>query len=167
MKIYVGVTDNNWFQFLKSIQPDEVNFWQPKSNNNFRAINEGELFLFKLHAPYNYIVGGGVFVRQTFLQVSMTWDTFGIKNGTSNKEDFMKLIYKHRNTDRNIDFDPVISSIILSMPFFFEESEWIPVPNSWSQNIMRGKTYDTDTIEGRRLFDVVQNKIRLSTENLQ
>jgi putative restriction endonuclease len=38
---------------------DEVNFWQPNSLRTFRALGEGELFLFKLHAPQNYIVGGG------------------------------------------------------------------------------------------------------------
>ena len=63
MKIFVGVTDDNWFEYLKSISPDEVNFWQPNSTKNFRAIKPGELFLFKLHSPRNYIAGGGVFVR--------------------------------------------------------------------------------------------------------
>jgi hypothetical protein len=30
----------------------------------FRALQPGELFLFKLHAPLNFIVGGGVFAYQ-------------------------------------------------------------------------------------------------------
>ena len=48
---------------LLASQPglDEVNFWQPGSNTQFRALSPGELLLFKLHSPDNFIVGGGVF----------------------------------------------------------------------------------------------------------
>jgi len=63
MKIYVGVTDYKWFGFLRelSLQPspstssqtfpglDEINFWQPSPAAQFRAISQGDLFLFKLH----------------------------------------------------------------------------------------------------------------------
>jgi putative restriction endonuclease len=36
MKGYVGVTDNEWFEFLAQ-QPgiDEVNFWQPDGSTQF------------------------------------------------------------------------------------------------------------------------------------
>jgi len=44
--IYVGNTDNDWFDFLASQRGiDEVNFWQP-SAQNFAAIGEGERFAF-------------------------------------------------------------------------------------------------------------------------
>jgi len=58
MKFYVGVTDNSWFDFLSKREPEEVNFWRPKNQNKFRAIGRGDLFLFKLHSPLNFIVGG-------------------------------------------------------------------------------------------------------------
>jgi putative restriction endonuclease len=62
MQAYIGITDRDWFDFLRSRpQLDEVNFWQPSGNRQFRALNPDELFLFKLHAPYNSIVGGGFF----------------------------------------------------------------------------------------------------------
>jgi len=50
---------------FSSQQPgiDEVNFWQPGGRSRFRRLNPGEPFLFKLHAPYNFIVGGGFFVN--------------------------------------------------------------------------------------------------------
>jgi putative restriction endonuclease len=67
VKYWVGVTDNHWFQFLAEKRPDEVNFWRPKNTNQFRAIQEGALFLFKLHSPYNYIAGGAFFLRHTIL----------------------------------------------------------------------------------------------------
>jgi len=52
MKLYVGVTDNDWFRFLRD-RPhlDEVNFWQPSGSSRFRALDPGGLFLFELHAP--------------------------------------------------------------------------------------------------------------------
>lgn len=163
MQIFIGVTDDNWFKYLKSIQPDEVNFWQPNSGRNFRAIEQGELFLFKLHSPNNFIVGGGIFVRQAFLPVSLTWDAFGNKNGTSNKEDFVNAIYQYRKTDRRSEPDPIIGSLILSTPFFFEERDWIPILNSWSPNIVQGKTYNTETLEGKQLYDAIQNRLVLNT----
>ncbi|MGB4220904.1 MAG: hypothetical protein WBJ50_06455 [Smithellaceae bacterium] len=60
MKAFVGITDRDWFELLSSLpQLDEVNFWQPSGKQQFRALAPGELFLFKLHSPDNFIVGGG------------------------------------------------------------------------------------------------------------
>ena len=70
MKIWVGVTDNDWHHYLAELQPDEVNFWRP-GGGGFRAIDSYEPFLFKLHSPYNYIVGGGFFIRHTELPLSL------------------------------------------------------------------------------------------------
>jgi putative restriction endonuclease len=42
VNIYLGNTDNDWFDFLAAQQGiDEVNFWKP-SSGSFRAIGEGE-----------------------------------------------------------------------------------------------------------------------------
>ena len=54
MKFFVGVTDNDWYNYLAEAVPDEVNFWRP-SGANFAAIDAGSLFLFKLKYPLNYI----------------------------------------------------------------------------------------------------------------
>lgn len=163
MQIFVGVTDDNWFKYLKSIKPDEVNFWQPSSGRNFKAIKPGELFLFKLHSPNNYIVGGGIFVKQTFLPVSLAWDAFGVKNGTTNLDEFLDRIEKYRNKNKDNYINPVVSSLIITMPFFFEESDWIPVPKSWTPNIVQGKTYNSETMEGKLLYDAVNKRITLNS----
>ena len=52
MQIYVGITDYNWFQFLKDRESDEVNFWKPGSQP-FKALQENDLFLFKLPVCQN------------------------------------------------------------------------------------------------------------------
>jgi putative restriction endonuclease len=51
----------------------EVNFWQPGGSHLFRALKPGELFLFKLRTPYNFIVGGGCLLIQAFY-LSLAWD---------------------------------------------------------------------------------------------
>jgi putative restriction endonuclease len=61
VKLFVAITDRSWFDRLSQEKPEEVNFWQPSGQRNFRALAPGELLLFKLHAPANFIVGGGVF----------------------------------------------------------------------------------------------------------
>lgn len=47
MRIYVGVTDSNWYEQLSKSGSDEVNFWTP-SGRSFKALKENELFLIKL-----------------------------------------------------------------------------------------------------------------------
>ena len=58
INLVIAVTDGDWFEMLRQ-QPNlaEVNFWAP-SAAKFRALQPGEMFLFKLHAPRNVIVGG-------------------------------------------------------------------------------------------------------------
>jgi hypothetical protein len=50
MKLYVRVTDNNWFAFLSKIPDlDEVNYWRPSRETAFKALNFGELLLIKVY----------------------------------------------------------------------------------------------------------------------
>ncbi|HKZ21529.1 MAG TPA: hypothetical protein VJQ57_15665 [Acidimicrobiia bacterium] len=77
MRAFIGVTDGDWYKLLSAMERlDEINFWQPSGNSVFRALNRGELFLFKLHSPENFIVGGGFFGYSTLLPVSLAWETF-------------------------------------------------------------------------------------------
>jgi len=65
-RFFVGITDRGWFDFLSRLNGlDEVNFWQPSGNQQFRALQIGEPFLFKLHSPDDYIVGGGLWRLST------------------------------------------------------------------------------------------------------
>ncbi|MDH2351213.1 hypothetical protein QCM80_11105 [Bradyrhizobium sp. SSUT112] len=66
VRLFVAVTDKSWFDQLSASAPhDDVNFWQSSGTTQFRALQPGELFLFKLHAPNNFIVGGGIFGQRT------------------------------------------------------------------------------------------------------
>ena len=79
MKAFVGVTDWNWFSQLRREEPDDVNFWRP-SGQLLRALQPGDPFLFKLHAPRNAIAGGGFFVESPQLPVSQAWMAFERRN---------------------------------------------------------------------------------------
>ncbi|TAH62414.1 MAG: HNH endonuclease, partial [Gottschalkiaceae bacterium] len=159
MRMYVGITDYDWFMTLKKANCDEVNFWKPGGRTSFRALEEGELFLFKLHSPRDYIVGGGFFLKFLSLPSSLAWEAFGIANGANSHLDLSNRIYKYKKTNRISDPDPQIGCIILSIPFYLDEEDWIPVPGNWSSSIVQGKTYDTSEYYGRLLYNQVHDKI--------
>jgi len=164
MKLYVGVTDNEWFRFLRS-QPeiDEVNFWQPSGNRQFRRLDMGEPFLFKLHSPENYIVGGGFFAHSSILPSSVAWEAFGYKNGASSFNKMRERIEKYRRIPADPHNDYNIGCIILESPFFFPENEWIPQPKDFSANIVQGKSYDSASPIGRELWKAIQLRIQATT----
>lgn len=155
MKFYVGVTDNKWFEFLASRRPDEVNFWRPGGVGSFRAIPPGAPFLFKLHSPLNFIVGGGFFVSHSNLPLSLAWMAFGEKNGAASIESVRVLIEEYRR-NKPPQHDPVIGCLVLANPFFLQRSDWVPIPPNWGRGIMTGKTYDTEEPTGAALWYQVQ-----------
>jgi putative restriction endonuclease len=161
MKAYVGVTDGKWYQYLSDKGFDEINFWRPGGSSAFKSLEAGELFLFKLHAPQNYIVGGGLFTRFSILPTFLAWDAFGPKNGAATFGEFEKSIRKYKGSNTS---NPQVGCIILSNPFFFPREDWIPVPADWKLNIVQGKSYDETTDEGRRLLDAVMERMPLAEQ---
>lgn len=161
MKLWIGVTENDWFSFLaRQAQVDEVNFWQPGGSGTFRALVPGEPFLFKLHAPQNFIVGGGFFAHYSRpLPASVVWEAFGQKNGAASLAEMRSRIGKYRRSFRDPREDPPIGCIILIQPFFFDEIDWIPIPSDFSLNIVQGKTYSTQEEPGRSLWARVQVRL--------
>lgn len=156
MKLYVGVTDNAWFDHLSSLEDiDEANFWQPSGDLTFKALQPGELFLFKLHSPRDYIVGGGVFAYYTVLPISLAWESFGKKNGATSYEEMRHRIVQYRRSLDNRLEDFKIGCILLTQPFFFEKSNWFPAPE-WSAPIVRGKGYGLDTEVGKFILRKIE-----------
>ena len=158
INLIVAVTDSDWFEMLRA-QPNlaEVNFWAP-SGANFRALQPGEMFLFKLHAPRNVIVGGGIFAHANALPCSLAWEAFGQSNGAHSAREMRARIARYRKLDPNDRSDFEIGCRILTQPFFFEERDWIPVPPSWSPNIVSFKTYSTGDADGLALWEAVNSR---------
>lgn len=159
MKFRIGVTDNSWYNFLSELRPEEVNFWQPSGKSDFRALNPGEPFLFKLHSPLNFIAGGGFFVKHSIIPISLAWEAFEQKNGANDIVAFREKVMKYKGKNSDFEPDPLIGCIILTQSFFFPRNKWIPVPDNWSPNIVQGKTYTTEDPIGKTLWDKVQNII--------
>ena len=157
MKAYIGVTDSDWFSFLWQRQPpvDEVNFWQPSGNRNFRALTPGELFLFKLHSPQNFIVGGGLFGHFSILPVSLAWEAFQEKNGAPSLDEMRRRVGRYRRTAVDPFEDYRVGCILLEQPFFFAEKDWIVAPVDWGRQTVQGATYDLTEGEGKRVWQAV------------
>lgn len=162
MNLHVYPTDRRWFDFLKD-RPDidEVNFWQPGGTRVWNLLRPGELLLFRLKAPVNMIAGGGVFVHSSVYPVGLAWEAFGQKNGTDSYEDFRRKIaeYKGFVAPELMPDDATIGCIILQAPFFLPQSRWLPVPASYSANLVQGKRYDATQGAGRELLEEVSSAL--------
>jgi putative restriction endonuclease len=159
INLVIAVTDGDWFDMLRQQSNlAEVNFWAP-SAANFRALQPGELFLFKLHAPRNVIVGGGIFAYANALPCSLAWEAFREANGARSAHEMRARIARYRRAAPNDRSDFEICCRVLTQPFFFDEADWIPVPPSWASNIVSFKTYNTRDAEGRELWEEVSDRL--------
>ena len=156
MKLFIGVTNNEWFRFLAERKPDEVNFWRPRSQSDFKALKAGDFFLFKLHSPLDFIAGGGVFVSHRFLPLPLAWQAFGEKNGVPDYDAFERRILEHRKPTELVR---QLGCTILVEPFFWPRELWIPVPSDWSKNIVTGKSYPVSSPIGAALWADVRARI--------
>ena len=154
------MTHKPWFDHLKELHPADVNFWQPSGSGEFKALRPGDLFLFKLKAPWNAIAGGGVFEHASLAPLSLAWEAFGEANGNSSLAAMRGTIATLRRAgplgDRD---DPVIGCRILTQPFFWPADRWIPTPSSFSTNTVVGRGYSTDDADGLSLWRAVQDRL--------
>jgi putative restriction endonuclease len=158
--LWVGITDYDWFQ-LHASKPvvEEVNFWRPSSRLGFNVLKWGEPFLFKLHSPRNFIVGGGFYTKFLRLPVSLAWEAFGEANGAQSLDEIRVRIGKYRAQPIGDTEDPVIGCILLEEPFFFQESDWIPSPPDFKGPTQTGKSYDMLSGTGSMLWREVTARL--------
>lgn len=157
MRGFVANTDYDWFTFLRAIEPpiDEVNFWKPGSGTNFGALVPGEPLFFKLKAPHNAIAGFGYFAHFSRLPVSMVWQVYGEANGARSYAEMRERLVRirtrfDRTTDPKQDF--WIGCILVNQPLFFDERDWVRIPNDFKGPTVQGKTYDLMSGEGERIW---------------
>jgi len=119
MKFYMGVTDTDWFRYLRAMNPEDVNFWQP-SGKRLVGLEQGAPFLFKLKAPYRKIGGVGFFSTFATFPLSIAWDAFETRNGFSSKAELVNKIRIYREKN-HVAPDPslMIGCIVLTDPVFF------------------------------------------------
>lgn len=166
VKLVVAVTDGAWFEHLRALPNlTELNFWSP-SPKSFVALEPGELFLFKLRSPRNFIVGGGVFAYANILPLSLAWNAFGQANGARSLGAMRESISQYRKADSAARQDFSIGCRVLTQPFFLEEAAWLPVPETWAPNIVSFKRFDTDDADGRALWEAVLSAKRTAAISL-
>lgn len=156
MQFWVGITDSDWFEYLAARRPDEVNFWQPGATAP-RRMEAGWPFLFKLHSPRNFVVGGGIFVRFSQLPCFLAWEAFGEKNGAMSLKELVDRVGRYRGGRQTPG--SIIGCNVLNSHFFLPEREWIPIPDNWPANVQRGLTYDTENEYGRALWEEVTARL--------
>jgi putative restriction endonuclease len=154
MKFWLGVTDTKWYSFLSLKKREDINFWQPGGNLNFRALPTGGPFLFKLKKPYNAIAGIGFLSSHTFLPLSMAWDVFGDGNGCDSLEDLRNMIIPLR--ENKLDPNPIIGCVVLTNPIFFKEEDWVETPEDFKSNTVRGKLYSTEDEIGKKTWNKIE-----------
>lgn len=162
VRIFIGNTDDAWFDFLsRSHNIVEVNFWKP-SPSNFAAISKGEIFAFRMKSPANKIGGFGTFTVSSVLPIQLAWDAFDRMNGVASLPQLIEAIARFRPNEK-VAASTFIGCRVLVQPIFFPQDLWFDLPKSWSGNIVGGKSYSTDTEEGRALWDTLQERALLSS----
>jgi putative restriction endonuclease len=153
MRGYIGVTDYDWFAFLRAIKPpiDEVNFWRPGSETQFKALQSGEPFFFRLKSPRNVIGGFAYFSYFSTVPTRIAWNEYGSANGAASYDEFRsKLLSLRARKQEEADFS--IGCVLLTQSVFFEESDWVRLPSDYARSIQQGKTYDLAHGEGERMW---------------
>jgi putative restriction endonuclease len=161
LKSFIGITDFDWFELLRTQHSvEEANFWQPGGSRRFQALEPGELFLFKLHSPRDYIVGGGFFAHSSLMPISLAWSAFGIGNGARSLTEMRERTLRYRKGETRPREDFTIGCILLTQPFFLSEDLWIPVPPDWKPNIVQGRGYDLLLEPGATLYRKLQAAVQ-------
>lgn len=143
MKVYVAVTDSDWYKYLQS-RPTihEANFWRPYGARPFRVLEPGEPFVFKTKSPWNKIVGGAIYEGFVSLPISQAWDFFDEGNGVNSVEALIQRV--HRITGESLEEigDREIGCVLLRDLMFLSDHELLPAPFSFSANVVQGKSYN-------------------------
>lgn len=168
MRIFVGVTDKDWFPLHASrANVDEVNFWRPSPTASFKALDPGELMLFKLHSPDNFIVGGGFFTKFQQLPVNLAWDAFRESNGVLSLAEMRQRIAFYRRAPIAAAENPTIGCILLAEPFFLPPEQWIASLADFRLNTVQGNGYDTETGTGRELWTEVEERLQPASQLIE
>jgi putative restriction endonuclease len=167
VRAYVGVTDWDWYQFLRARGATEVNFWQPSGGRRFSAIPQGAPFLFKTHYSHgNRIVGGGFLSGWASLPMSRAWEFFGPDNGCADLTQMRTRIHHYRRAGDDRRADPEIGCIMLRDVRYFDPDTAPPAPPGWSGNIVQGRSYDLTSDEGSYLEQVLATLLLTHTGTL-
>jgi putative restriction endonuclease len=154
VRTFVGLTERAWVERVAALAPDDANLWRPHQRR-FRALEPGEPYLLKLHAPWNAIVGAGRFVAAERLPLSLAWLAFGAANGVDDPAEFRRRVARAHPEPTAVD--PVLSCVVLDRPAILDEDDWVAAPDDWRPSVAHGKLYRGDA--ARTLWDQVRERL--------
>ena len=152
----VANTDERWFLHFRPTdqitEVDEVNFWCPTAQAEFRALSPGEPLFFRLKEPYNAIAGFGFFAISSLMTVQLAWEIFGDRNGDATQADFERRIREYR-ARLNRPADAQLRCLVLRDAVFLPQDRWLPwgPGEEWSPNLVAYRGYNLATDPGRSL----------------
>jgi putative restriction endonuclease len=162
MRIFLGVTDKEWFDLHASRgHVEEVNFRRPAPTATFKALGPGELMLFKLHAPDNFVVGGRVLHQVPAAPCESCLGCVSRGHGTKSLEAMRARVAYYRRSPMAPNENPTIGCILLAEPFFWPRDLWVPPPADFELNTVQGKGYEAEAGQGRALWTAVEERLRL------
>ena len=161
----VALTDGRWFEFLRSLSADgrldEVNFWRPLAQTEFKSLAPGEPFFFRLKYPVNAIAGYGFFAHATRVPIQLAWEAFRERNGDPTWQRFVARIAEYRReSPLETTFGTrELTCLILREARFLPRQAWLPweQDRGWHPNIVAYKTYDLTSGHGIALAGLLKN----------
>jgi putative restriction endonuclease len=147
---FIGHTDRDWFDYLAARSDvSEVNFWRP-GGRNFRAIQPGEPFFFRLKSPVNRVGGFGLFARAAILPAWRAWEVFDEANGVAAEAAF--YIKLSRLAHRDIGPSDPVGCVAVADCTFFAPDAWLPLPPGFNPQNLSGSATDLGTAGGRAFW---------------
>ena len=70
MKLFVGVTNDDWFLVPCGKEPGRGQFLASAESERFQSPKVGRCIFICLNSPFDFIAGGGIFLKHTFLPYS-------------------------------------------------------------------------------------------------
>jgi putative restriction endonuclease len=142
-----------------------VDFWLPSDIRQFRILEPGEPFFFKLKKPHYAIAGFGIYARWAPLPDWLAWESFGKGNGTPDFATMKARISAYRSSNatavgRDGRDAAKIGCILLANPIFFPPALWVRQPEDWAKFNLRGQGYDLGAGEGLRIWSECLERAR-------
>lgn len=153
MSGYIGVTDNNWAEYIKENKIKRVNFWSKKTV--FKVLNKGDYFFFlkknsKKEKGERKLYGYGIFEKFEVLNYKEAWNKYRTGNGCINEESFKEKIQKMYE----INNAALIGCSILKDVIFFDEPLYLSnLKIEFSNSIVSGKRINEEELS--RVLDEI------------
>jgi putative restriction endonuclease len=85
----------------------------------------------------------------------MAWEVYGVANGARSLRQVRERLLHFRQrfgmvADPRQDF--WVGCILLTGAVFFDDDDWVRIPEDWASNIVGGKGYDLGVGEGQRVW---------------